>query len=184
MLHPFERAGLGKAPFRFSGLVAQDLAYGEAILNRDEFTRTGVAITTKPGGSCAYCGTYILNMYNIESADGRRFHVGSDCVLKTAGDPGADKKLISAVTRKRNELNKKTRAAREAEKIAEAMAFLERADVRAFVESQPSPNAWRASQGDTLADYVAFAWRNAGTAARLRQVAKVREAFARNGSAQ
>lgn len=52
-IHPFERAGLGKAPFRYVGMVAQDLCYGQAILNRAEHEQTGVAVTTKPGGTCA-----------------------------------------------------------------------------------------------------------------------------------
>ena len=80
--HPFTRAGLGQAPFRFVGVEVQDLCYGQAILNRDEYERTGIALTTAPGGSCAYCGTYIVNMFRVESADGHKFHVGSDCIAK------------------------------------------------------------------------------------------------------
>lgn len=87
--HPFEAAGLGKAPFKFIGMEEQDLRYGKAILNRAEYEKTGIAIETKPGGTCAYCGQYILNMYNVRSADGRVFHVGSDCIEKTG-----DRKLI------------------------------------------------------------------------------------------
>lgn len=105
--HPFERAGLGLAPFRFVGMVEQDKAYGEVILNRAEFQATGVAVTTKPGGSCAYCGTYIVNMYNVRSADGRTFHVGNDCVERVG-----DRKLVEAVKVAAAKLGRAKRVAR------------------------------------------------------------------------
>lgn len=176
--HPFTLAGLGQAPFRFVGMVKQDLLYGEAIINRAEYQKTGIAITTKAGGSCAYCGTYILNMFQIQSADGKLFHVGSDCVEKTCGP-----KLVASVKRMVSKLTSEKRAAREIVKISEGEAFLARADVAAFMASTPSPAEWRAKLGDTLANYVAFAWSRSGVAGKLRQVSLVRSAFEAAGGA-
>ena len=72
-IHPFEAAGLGKAPFRYVGTAVQEIGVdGRRVLGHVG----GATVTTKPGGTCAYCGTYIVNMFDIESADGNRFTAG------------------------------------------------------------------------------------------------------------
>jgi hypothetical protein len=130
-IHPFEAAGLGLAPFRFIGLEAQDLCYGEAILNRAEYERTGIAITTAPGGSCAYCGQYIVVMYRVRSSDGRTFHVGCDCVEKCAkASAGTDSerdmaRLQSAVRAAKRARDRELRAGRKARRQAELAASAE-----------------------------------------------------------
>lgn len=73
-LHVFERAKLGKAPFRVVGYFEK--TYQAA---------PGAPVQT--GGSCAYCGTGISLHCRISSNDGREFVVGSDCVART-GDAG------------------------------------------------------------------------------------------------
>jgi hypothetical protein len=60
--HLFERAGMGKAPFRCVSYVCRD-------------------------GSCNYCGTPNKYAAVIESADGKRHEVGMDCAEKI-GDAG------------------------------------------------------------------------------------------------
>jgi len=131
IIHPFEARGLGQAPFRFVGMVEQDLCYGEAILNREEYQRTGIALTTKPGGSCAYCGTYIVNMYRVRSADGREFHVGCECVekvAKAAAGTAHEREtaaLLAPIRRAKNARAKALRTARGAAKAAELAATAE-----------------------------------------------------------
>lgn len=61
-LHCFEHAGLGRAPFSIAGF-------------------------RKEPSHCAFCGTGILWQVLVQSADGRRFHVGSDC-MQRCGDAG------------------------------------------------------------------------------------------------
>lgn len=58
--HPWEKAGLGVAPFRF------------------------VMMTTAPGqgDGCHYCGTGIKYLFHCVSSDGKRFHVGCDCIAR------------------------------------------------------------------------------------------------------
>jgi hypothetical protein len=71
--HVFERAGLGKAPFRFVGMSQNRINYPDG--------------SSKAGGSCDYCGTGIEWEFGVKSADGRIFKVGCDCINKT-GDKG------------------------------------------------------------------------------------------------
>jgi hypothetical protein len=176
-VHKFERAGLGKAPFRFVGMIEQDLCYGQAILNRAEYEKTGIMVTTAPGGSCDYCGQYIVHMFQIKSADGKTFKVGSDCVAKT-GDVG----LVRRVKKIVSERTAAARKARDAQKITDGIAMLARPEVQALLASRPSPNTYRAEKGETLADHVAWFMKNAGTSGRLhtiKQVTKILEESAK-----
>jgi len=68
-IHPFERANLGKAPFRVVGnYVAKYQACPGAPI--------------QPGAACDYCGTGIMDVYVVRSADKREFEVGCDCVAR------------------------------------------------------------------------------------------------------
>ncbi len=70
MTHPFERAGLGQAPFR---VVRFEVRKYQAC--------QGAPI--QPGTSCDFCLTSISNVFWISGVDGNEFKVGCDCVLKT-----------------------------------------------------------------------------------------------------
>lgn len=72
-MHAFERAGLGKAPFRFIGASDNVIVYPDG--------------SQKAGGSCDYCGTGIRTECQVKSADGRIFKVGCNCIEKV-GDAG------------------------------------------------------------------------------------------------
>ena len=79
-MHVFTRSNLGSAPFRCVGVFQQ---VGPIVLS--DGTQVG-----SPGqamGVCAHCGTGIADCYQIKSADGKVFVVGSSCVEKT-GDAG------------------------------------------------------------------------------------------------
>jgi hypothetical protein len=167
--HPFERAGLGKAPFRFVGMAQQDRLYGEVILNRAEYERTGIALTTKPGGTCAYCGAAIVNMCNIVSADGRLFHVGCDCVNLT-GDANLVRKVKAATLA----ADRKKRAARAESVKAELAALLADETARATLAALPHPVAARAAQGETLLHSLEWLAQHAGAAGRARALKAAR----------
>jgi hypothetical protein len=151
MMHPFEKAGLGKAPFRFVGMAQQDRLYGQVILNREEYEKTGIALTTTPGGTCAFCGTGIIRMYDILSADGKRFHVGCECVNRTE-----DKKLVKAVAAARRVIDRAARKSLADRKDAELKTLLADDRARAKLSSLPHPNAYKADQGCTMLDYAEF----------------------------
>lgn len=72
-VHKFQAAGLGLAPFKFVGMSINLFNNGDG--------------TTKPGGSCDYCGSSIVNEFHVRSSDGREFKVGCDCINKV-GDEG------------------------------------------------------------------------------------------------
>src|SRR6185369_3607718 len=96
-MHPFEKAGLGLAPFRCVGVYKN--AYQAC---------PGAPI--QAGGSCDFCGTGIMYEYKILSSDGKGFKVGCDCVAKTGGE--------SQVVGMRNERLKIEREARKAKREA------------------------------------------------------------------
>lgn len=56
--------------------------------------------TTNHSTSCDFCGQGIQNAYTVESADGKRFKVGCDCIRKT-GDKGLTKVVTDEEARKR-----------------------------------------------------------------------------------
>lgn len=164
-VHPFERAGLGQAPFRYVEMAQQDICYGERILNRAELQEGGIAVTTKPGGSCAYCGTYIRHMYNIRSADGRVFHVGSDCVEKTG-----DAKLVNAVkVQVRKDAKAKRVATAEAQRL-ELEALVADDMVRAELVCHPHPKC----SSLTLLDWAEWMSKRGGVGGRLRALKAIK----------
>lgn len=169
--HPFERRGLGVAPFRFVGMAQQDRCYGELILNRAEYEKTGIRITTKPGGTCDYCGQAIVLVFNVESSDGKRFTVGSDCVLKTA-----DRAIVDPVKRAVNRATKAKRHEREAAKASELQALLDDETVQAKLAALPHPKAGTAPffAGKTFADWVANVRRGAGASGKVRLLKAIR----------
>lgn len=83
-VHVFEQSGLGKAPFVFLGTEE---------IHSHAFGIDGPFYSDQDfGGSCDYCGHYIRIGCHIQSADGKHFVVGTDCVKKT-GDDGLRNRL-------------------------------------------------------------------------------------------
>lgn len=163
-IHPFEKAGLGKAPFRFVGMAQQDRCYGEVILNRAECDRTGIALTTTPGGTCAYCGQAIMRMFDIESADGKHFHVGCECVNRTG-----DKKLARSVNQARLAADRAKRADKAAETDRSLQAFIRVNSEK--LAALPHPKGW---DGKTLLDYAEFMATRSGATGRAKALKTLR----------
>jgi hypothetical protein len=141
-IHEFERAGLGKAPFKFVGVAEKTYQACQGA-------------PVQPGGTCAYCGQAIRYCFGIRSADGKRFVVGSDCVDKT-NDAG----LRRVVDAKVNELKRTAQHARQDALIAQATAALPQAE--AALRAIPHPQEYRASKGETKLDQVVWYLQNAG----------------------
>jgi hypothetical protein len=152
MIHKFEAAGLGKAPFRFVGCESKTY-------------QACPGAPLQPGGSCDYCGTAITIHCHVVSADGRRFKVGSDCIAKV-GDAG----LKRAVDAKKKEARK----AREAARIAEGAGMLYDPELRERLEREPHPNGFK---GKTLLDWANWMLDHAGNRGKLA-VARTIEAYA------
>lgn len=139
-LHPFERAKLGKAPFRCVGC------------RENWFVVEGAGGYKKPGGSCNYCGTGILYEYVIESSDGASFVVGCDCVQRVGGD--------SNVSGFRDERLKFARGQREIKaagrKAKREEAYVAGREARAAINSA----AWLDAHADLDAALKAYAGPN------------------------
>lgn len=138
-LHPFERSGLGRAPFKCVGM-AEVPSPSLAAANPAAYNAALRMLPRGYGcGSCAYCGMGLRYNYLIHSADGQTFAVGSECVFKTDDKRlGAEAKRIENAKRReesaakraaRDEARRQTFLKRKAEReAAEAVAAAARAE--------------------------------------------------------
>lgn len=147
--HPFEH--LGPAPYQFVGLWSLP-SQGLQEANPEAYNRAlSAAPEVESGiGTCSHCGTPIVHICVIECGDGKRYGVGSTCVLKVFREP----KLISDVKRAVKEQQSEQRAERQAKKRQTRREWAEENYDR--MAQLPHPNDYFASQGKTLADYVDF----------------------------
>jgi hypothetical protein len=157
--HPFELAGLGTGPYRFVGMVSiPSLSLAEA--NPDAYNN---ALRELPRdlvggcGTCANCGMAISNICIVVDAQGRRYGIGSDCVLKTY-----DSYLGNAV------------------KVAVAKHQREQRRVRAEHKRAEQHKVWLATvcneAGETNAQRVAREQQERAAAEQAEQVARVARA--------
>lgn len=166
-LHPFEKAGLGKAPFRYLGMSHE---VGPITLEN------GMMVGTpgQPMGSCDYCGQGIANVCNVQSADGNKFKVGCDCVekvYKQYGRESADP-IKRAIERDRKAHNRKVRHDREKRQLAEFESWSETPDVKEWLAATKDTH-----RDQTLADRVEWFSRCAGTAGNLKLYRELKRIF-------
>lgn len=148
-IHPFEKAGLGKAPFRYVGGIDQNVTQAGTVIIGEHM---GCQLETKPGGTCDYCGMAIINMFAVRSADGKTFKVGCDCLKKVdIVNPAALKADV-----------KKAADAKADARIANARKLLETEAVRAALSSKPHYQPWAQAKGLTMLDYAEWTLANAG----------------------
>jgi hypothetical protein len=174
-VHPWERAGLGKAPFRWLGVRH---LVGPIRIAQADGTTLEIGAPGQPMGSCAYCAQGIAECHSIKSADGKVFMVGCDCVRRASepGDPvlkaaeAAAKKRRNAAARARNAGKAKASEARLAELLADD-------GVRATLAGLPSAYAWKAAQGGTRLDDVEFLARGCGHTGRAKLIAQIETAL-------
>ena len=105
-VHPFEIAGLGRAPFTLEG-------YSKEVGPRVLADGTQVGAPGQPMGTCAYCSRGIAHVFQIRSSDGVESGVGCDCVLKLDRE---DNKLVSAVKKAKLLLDRQARQLKAQEK--------------------------------------------------------------------
>ena len=148
--HVFTRAGLGQAPFKFTGLRDNLITYPDG--------------SSKPGGSCDYCGTSIRTECWLLSADGRKFKVGCDCIRKS-GDEGLLRayKTSPAVRQRAREIQ----ASKNAAVLAELTAFI--AANSAAMAKLPHPQGFTdrtTGKPLSLLDQAEWLFRNCGASGR------------------
>lgn len=145
--HVFEKAGLGQAPFTFTGCSKSEYqAHPDAPV--------------QPGSSCDYCGTAIKIVCHIRSNDGKYFKVGNECVNKT-GDVGLKSHVAVEIARHRRQ----QRHEREAQIIEQGLALLPK--LQETLSALPHPQAWAQQKGLTKLDYVQWMLKNSGTTGKV-----------------
>ncbi len=160
-VHPFEKAGLGLAPFKYVGLTENR---GPKVL-ADGMTTIGSP--GQPLGSCDYCGTGIAYEFHIESSDKKHFIVGSDCVCKLSksSNKASMDPAIRAVLAAAAKLETEKRHAKEAAKIEAGKAFIEANKDK--LSKIAHPKKFAAEKGDSALDMIHWYFKNAGTAGKL-----------------
>ena len=166
-VHKFELSGLGKAPYVFLGVTQN--------------WHSAAPGHKQPGGCCDYCSTGIAFEFWLRSADGRKFKVGSDCILKTSHD----RSLIVAVKTEVQKHQKALRDARAEVKRAADVARIEAAKVRLpevadRLRKEPHPQAESIQflRDKTKLDWAEWMLANAGTSGRLAVARAIEELVA------
>ena len=142
-IHPFERAGLGQAPFRCAG-------HFEAVF------QAAPDAPRQPAASCNYCGQGIMEVFVVRSVDGREFHVGCDCIRKVWREydteiPADFRAAVLEIERAKREARRVKREAQVAARAERALARL--ASKPGLFSDRPHPSQWHATKGLTLRDY-------------------------------
>jgi hypothetical protein len=143
-IHKFELAGLGKAPFHFTGQVSE----------KTYQACNGAPV--QPASTCDYCGTCIRYEFWVKSADKKEFKVGCDCIRKS-DDAGLIQQISKAERELKNAKNvaaRKTRLAKKADRIEAAKSLFPM--VQDTLANEPHPSDYFARQGKSLADYVVW----------------------------
>jgi len=171
-VHPWEKAGLGKAPFRWLGVrhLVGPLRFAQA-----DGTTLEIGAPGQPMGSCAFCSQGIAECHSIKSADGKTFTVGCDCVRRVSepGDPVLTK-AEAAAKKLRNGKARARSAAKAAASETELAALLADETVRGKLAARPSTQAWKAAKGETELDDVQWLAKRCGHAGRARLIARLR----------
>ena len=167
-IHPWEKAGLGLAPFRFIGFF-MDYGPHRMIVRgvNGEPVEIEVGSPGQPMSSCDYCGQGIGDVYRVRSSDGREFKVGCDCIAKVDADKTvANYTAVEKVAKKaKNDAAKKRDGARADAAAALVFDEGEKNDrVREILASRPHPSL----DGRSLQDYVSFMFANAARAGQMR----------------
>jgi hypothetical protein len=154
-IHKFEKAGLGLAPYRYLGM-------------EEKIYQACNGAPVQPGSSCDYCGTAIRYCFWLLSKDGKRFKVGSECILKS-GDAG----LRKVVTAEQAKKNKEKYRANAPKRLAKSQAVSKRLQEiletrKEEFSAQPHPNDYFAGKGKTYYDYLTFAVQSCGASGKAR----------------
>lgn len=155
-VHPFERS-IGDGPYhfvRFVRIIISEIA-GAQVIGYCEDVEAGI-------GTCAHCGTAIMNCYVFSRGDGKKFAVGCDCIGKLnipfSVKSEAEKARLAHERKLRWARNEKRRARDLDQKQKDLAAFKElwslSVKVKASWQNQPHPIEYMATQGKTLHDYV------------------------------
>lgn len=121
-------------------------------------------------GTCAHCGTAITLIQIVETGEGKKFGVDSDCILKVHAEGAIDKisdmeRQIRLHKRKQGQASRmRRRAALEKQVFDLIDANLEK------LATLPHPNSHMASGGHTMKDWALFHRQRAPTLNGLKLI--------------
>lgn len=159
--HPFERAGLGKPPYKYGGTEEKVFKAGPVI---------------KAGSSCDYCATAIRWCYWFTGSDGKRFKVGSDCALK-AFKEAKDMRALRLIETEKSKHEKALRKARAEKNIGEGIAWLDQPEVKAVLGKLQHPQPYWAKEGKSYLDMVEWFLQNAGDSGQQKILRAAKKAY-------
>ena len=161
-LHAFERAGLGKAPFKCVGV--------------EEIVFTNPDGSTRAGGSCDYCSTGIRYAFIVRGADRREFKVGCECIKKS-GDTGLIKqyKTLPAVRK----MNRDKARAKDDRVIAEWKSLVVENEANRAKLAAYEIAAWQPGKMRPWLEYAENAWRMCGMAGRAKYLKSAKYVLAK-----
>lgn len=148
-IHPFEAAGLGKAPFTYVGMWEMP-SPTLAESNPEAYKNSLASMPSCACGSCNFCGTPIVYNHLIKSADGKLHAIGCDCVHK-AGDAELTQKMERQLSVEKDRENRERRASRDMQYVLANLETIEEkrrlSDVLAWENEQKAKksaaeNAW------------------------------------------
>lgn len=150
--HPFART-LGPGPYRFVGVF--DLGACLSALNAGNVDGYNAGLASAPRmdggcGTCTHCGQGITFICIVQTGDGKRWGVGSDCIEKT----GLPVKELTALEKAKRAHQKKLREARKSKKGEAAREEIRRLMVERGDEMRRIKHPARADM--TLEDYARF----------------------------
>jgi hypothetical protein len=167
-IHPWEKAGLGKAPFRWMGVSRK---VGPVRIIDKDGLEWQIGAPGQPMGTCDFCGQGIAECHAIRSADGKDFTVGCDCVRKVYVKGERVLTQVEKASRDlRNEKARKRCAAKADESKAELAALMADESLRAKLAAKPSAYAWKAAQGGTALDDAEFLAGGCGHTGRVKLI--------------
>lgn len=165
--HQFEIRGLGRAPYVFEGV-------SESIY------QAAPDAPKQPGSSCDYCGTPIMRVFWLRAADGKRFKVGCDCILKTDSDKALRVAVLTAKQQHERELRQSRADAKRAKDVARVNAAVARlSEVADKFRAEPHPQAqsYAFLSDKTRMDWAEWMLANAGLSGRLAVACAIEKAL-------
>jgi hypothetical protein len=176
-IHPWEKAGLGRAPFEWLGITEER---GPKRVVANDGVEFLVGAPGQPMGTCSYCGMGIAECHHIRSADGKKFIVGCDCVSKVhaEGEP-----VLTAAERAsrdlRNTKARKRAAAKGKAVKGELAALLADAAIKATLSGLPHPRGFvdrSTGQPLTLLDSVQWLAEHSGRTGKAKALKLIQKA--------
>lgn len=150
-VHPFAKT-LGQGPYRFVGMFSinpKAPQFGQPVVNPNDVHPNFV----RGAGTCAHCNMAILNVYQVQTASGEVFGVGSDCILK-AGMPAKELTLVEKAVKAHEKAKRLARKVSKGNAARNELSSLLSVH-NALFKSQKHPSMPHRSDL-TLFDYVLY----------------------------